>query len=247
VTLPSPYYQDSAVTIYHANSGSILHLLCADVLITDPPFGVELGSSRTSTGQRSRWRKRDKYASYDDTFVNFATALLIIETALRHAPRGAVCIAQHRLQMLPPFDAIGGAFLPAGIGLTPFGFNNLMLAALYGSCPHHHRGARNTIIQIKAESGEYRSLHPCPKPYRLMTHLVGLCSSVGETILDPFAGSVTTLRAAKDLGRKAIGIEIEERYCEVAAKRMRQEVLPFHTATPGTQRIASLFDKGSTL
>ena len=66
--------------------------------------------------------------------------------------------------------------------------------------------------------------HPAAKPVELMRYL--LWKVGGETILDPFMGSGTTLRAAKDLGRKAIGIEIEERYCEVAAKRLAQAVLP---------------------
>lgn len=69
--------------------------------------------------------------------------------------------------------------------------------------------------------------HPWPKPLRLMKKLIRHWSNQDGTILDPFMGSGTTLRAAKDLGRKAIGIEIEERYCEIAAKRMAQEVLQF--------------------
>ena len=67
--------------------------------------------------------------------------------------------------------------------------------------------------------------HPWPKPLRLFAKLASHFSKDNDTILDPFMGSGTTLRAAKDLGRKAIGIEIEERYCEIAAKRMAQGVL----------------------
>ena len=71
--------------------------------------------------------------------------------------------------------------------------------------------------------------HPCPKPINAWKSIMCNSSLEGHTILDPFMGSGTTLRAAKDLGRKAIGIEIDEKYCEIAAKRMAQEVFCFHT------------------
>ena len=69
--------------------------------------------------------------------------------------------------------------------------------------------------------------HPTVKPIALMRYLCRLITPPGGTILDPFMGSGTTLRAAKDLGRQSIGIEIEERYCEIAARRLGQEVLVF--------------------
>ncbi len=69
--------------------------------------------------------------------------------------------------------------------------------------------------------------HPCPRPLDMMIYLVSILSAPGELLLDPFMGSGTTLRAAKDLGRRAIGIEIEEKYCEIAANRLRQGVLKF--------------------
>jgi site-specific DNA-methyltransferase (adenine-specific) len=74
---------------------------------------------------------------------------------------------------------------------------------------------------------EPREDHPTAKPMWLMQRLILASSEPGNTVLDPFMGSGTTLRAAKDLRRRAIGIEIEERYCEIAARRLEQEVLDF--------------------
>jgi len=84
-------------------------------------------------------------------------------------------------------------------------------------------GGKAGIWRHQVEAGHKQ--HPTQKPLRLFSELITQFSNEGETILDPFMGSGTTLRAAKDLGRKAIGIEIEEKYCEIAAKRMAQEVL----------------------
>jgi site-specific DNA-methyltransferase (adenine-specific) len=72
--------------------------------------------------------------------------------------------------------------------------------------------------------------HPCPFPLELARNCIGSFSNEGQTVIDPYCGAGTTLLAAKNAGRKAIGIEIEERYCEIAAKRLAQEVLPLEMA-----------------
>jgi len=76
-------------------------------------------------------------------------------------------------------------------------------------------------------SQDKRLGHPTQKPLKMMRDIIEISCEKEGTILDPFMGSGTTLRAAKDLGRKAIGIEIEEKYCEIAVKRLQQEVLTF--------------------
>ena len=81
--------------------------------------------------------------------------------------------------------------------------------------------------QIWNITGASTKHHPAPFPLELATRLVRMFSFVGDTVLDPFCGSGTTLLAAKELGHCAIGVEIEERYCEIAAKRLSQEVMAF--------------------
>jgi site-specific DNA-methyltransferase (adenine-specific) len=92
---------------------------------------------------------------------------------------------------------------------------------------HWNGGGRHAVW---IEPRETRSDHPAAKPLPLLTQFVKLFTDPGETILDPFMGSGTTLRAAKASGRKAIGIERDEKWCEYAAEWMKQAVLPFDAA-----------------
>ena len=98
---------------------------------------------------------------------------------------------------------------------------------LFGSIgvPVSGEKSPQNVIRTNPTDGDSKQ-HIAEKPIELLRDLLGI-SLETDCILDPFMGSGTTLRAAKDLGRKAIGIEIEERYCEIAAKRLAQEVFAF--------------------
>lgn len=216
----NPYYQDSAVTIYHGDCREILPTLDpVDLVLTDPPYGVNLNTdnSRFSGGNTASVSKRGNGTG----------------------PAGGVRILNDK----EPFDP---AFLTAyGKNQVIWGWNNFPDKLPRGACLvwiKRNDDAYGSFLSdaelawMSKGSGVYlqrdlsnaaianQRVHPTQKPLSLM----GWCLDFfpkSQTILDPFMGSGTTLRAAKDLGRKAIGIELNERYCEIAARRMGQEVL----------------------
>jgi len=222
-----PYYQDDAVTIYHGDSRELLtpDFQMVDATITDPPYGVELGS-RPNNG-----RERIGYTQFADTpdFIK-NTVIPIISMCIVLSKRVVVTPGTRNCFKYPEPNEIGAVFNPAGAGMGRWGFTCFQPILYYGKDPNPGHWTPNSF-QTSALSEAEADEHPCPKPLAWMNWLVKKGSLEGETILDPFMGSGTTLRAAKDLGRKAIGIEIEERYCEIAAKRMAQEVFNF-TANP---------------
>jgi DNA modification methylase len=93
----------------------------------------------------------------------------------------------------------------------------------------HLKKMRRDVLTFTSNSDAPGRIHPAQKPEKLMRLLIGGCVPVGGLVVDPYVGSGTTLRAAKDTGRRAIGIEINEKYCELASKRLEQEVFPFET------------------
>ena len=149
------------------------------------------------------------------TLASAKTDRLIFSSGIAHIweypkPRWVIC--WHKPSSVS-FSALGG-------------YNAWEPILVYGKLPKGQRFIHDVLTYVPMNFvTEEWAQHPCPKQPILWKKLVETISVEGETILDPFMGSGTTLRAAKDLGRKAIGIEIEERYCEIAAKRMAQGVL----------------------
>ena len=203
--MASPYYDRGGITIYHGDCREILPTLpSVDLVLTDPPYGVNK-------------------AEWDTEFP-----MWWMEPA-GHLARIAIAVmpGNSNLLNLPPSFGrfsyrwtLSCRVINATVrGAT--GFGNWIPCVIYA-----REGA--SIYTCSQDCGEIAirgemPTHPSPKPYDAMRWFITRLP--GETILDPFMGSGTTLRAAKDLGRKAVGIEIEERYCEIAARRLEQEVL----------------------
>lgn len=201
-----PYYQDESVTIYHGDCREILPTLGkVDLVLTDPPYGIN-------------WKPRVNHqdSPWTDDQRPDITNLL---TGYYHCVWGG----NYFTDVLRPTESwLIWLKRPEGFENDKRSYSTLEMAWTdYGIKPRSKMfvwdGGKR---QGDASNREF--LHPAQKPLEVMAWSIALCPSTANIILDPFMGSGTTLRAAKDLGRKAIGIEIEERYCELAAKRMAQ-------------------------
>jgi site-specific DNA-methyltransferase (adenine-specific) len=226
-----PYFERDGIQIFHGDCRDVLPEIQADALVTDPPYGVEMGVGKDMRGGECGLAKR-AYASYDDTRENLLSVVVpSLTIALESVKRGAFFTGPHLWDM-PRADAIGGIYCPAGSGRHKWGFKTFLPVLFYGVDPVLQSGGGGRPITLQSNEAAPKNGHPCPKPLSWMRWLCVRTSLANETILDPFMGSGTTLRAAMDLGRRAIGIEIEERYCEIAARRLDQQVLTFEAPEP---------------
>lgn len=218
-----PYYADEQVTLYHGDCREVTEWLDADVLVTDPPYGVKWTSGVTSyrsttsrvNGHTAPITGDEDTGARDDVLASWGDRPAVVFGSWR-APRPAG--VRHRLIWHKKGQAPGpvrAAFMSQDEEIYILGE-----ADWRKSSPP----MRSVIATTEPRSLEVtRTGHPTPKPLGLMEALIDRCPA--GAIADPFAGSGSTLVAAKHLGRRAIGVEVEERYCELAALRLAQDTL----------------------
>lgn len=250
-----PYYDHSGITIYHGDCRDVLASLSdIAIVVTSPPYNQMAHMDRPSSGMWNQisggagfqraWRKsgyRDDmpepdYQEWQNDIFGEIGKICRDDASLfyNHQVRWREGACLHPVIWFHPdgwamrqeivWNRGGGMMFNARMFVR---FDERILWFVHGSTwtwNQSHVGY-GTIWNVAREQQQQGKLHPVAFPVELPSRCIAAASKTGDTVLDPFMGSGTTLRAAKDMGRRAIGIEIEERYCEIAAKRMAQECL----------------------
>jgi site-specific DNA-methyltransferase (adenine-specific) len=226
MSLPKPYYEHAGITIYHADCRDILpHLPKVDLVLTDPPYGINTKSD--GFGKINPWGDLCNAAFWYADWMKTCRSLLNSDGALwtflnwrsMVTFQKASCDIAWPIESLLIWDKcwIG----PGGMrGLRP----SYEMAALFAMPDFAIPDRGIPDIKRSKWSSHKPNGHPAEKPLELMKWLIEN-SNGPEIILDLFMGSGTTLAAAKLLSKKAIGIELEEKYCEIAARRLEQDSL----------------------
>ena len=230
-----PYYQDESVTLYHGDCREILADMedqSVDCVITDPPYTEHThGMAKTNKG-RGHGIKAVDFAAFSE--VDLAQSLALCARLSRRWVIATLDYA-HAFQVdaNPPS---GLRSLRIGVWIKPNpmpqisadrpgqGWEAIAFMHRADVKPTWHGGGKAGVWTHPVEQHQG---HPTTKPLAMVSDWVRLFTNPGDLIVDPFTGSGTTLRAAVDNGRRAIGVELEERYCEIAAKRLAQGVLDF--------------------
>lgn len=215
--MSEPYYRDDQVTLWHGDCLEIDAWLTADVLVTDPPYGV---------AHLSGWDAPTRAIANDAT-VHARDAVLAAWGRKPAAIFGTWKAARPaNVRHLVVWDKSDGT--GCGMGDLDAAWGNSHEEIYF--LGEWKRGQRPRQASVIRSSTGMRSLsgavgHPTPKPVPLMERII--LQSPPGSIADPFAGSGATLLAARNLGRRAIGVEMEERYCEIIARRLDQQCFDF--------------------
>lgn len=210
------------ITLYHGDCRDILPLLdpgSVDLVCTDPPYGINY-----------------KNATWPDNPTDYATLMRSLVSQWNRVCGGWVFVFQAmpnvpRFHWWFPTEYRIFAALKNFSQVTPTRIRHSWDPVVFW-CNGDKGKPQKGIVNRDFHIGDTASVvsgakckHPCPRPLDTICYIIGIASLEGAMVLDAFAGTGTTGRACKDLGRKCIMVEIEEKYCEIAARRLEQEVL----------------------
>ncbi len=232
-----PYYEDEYVTLYHGDCLEVDAWLEADVLVTDPPYGVAFRSARRSEQDRfSAIAGDESVALRDEVLAKWGSRPALVFGTWR-AERPAN-VRQRLIWAKGEDPGLGDLSMPWGFG------DEEMYVLGEGWA-----GKRRTnVYRMPKVAAVNNPGHPTPKPIPLMESLLDDGTPPDWVVADPFAGSGATLIAARNLGRKVIGVELEEKYCEVIAKRLQATPLPLLVKEPeAPATMTAAFDFGERL
>jgi len=219
----NPYYSEDGIEIFLGDCREVLPQIgSVELVLTDPPYGLKQDRAQVvSRGKRGPESKRFVPATDYGDFGWDSTPASDLAIQMTVASADQAIVWGGNYFCLPP--SAGWLVWDKVNGKSDFADCELAWTNL----PQAVRLFRHMWNGMMRESeNDAPRVHPTQKPLALFKWCLSFAPGA-ETILDPFMGSGTTLRAAKDLGRRAIGIEIEEKYCEIAAKRLSQKVFDF--------------------
>lgn len=217
----TPYYSDGAVRIYHGDCREILPTLArADLMLTDPPYGINHPVNYKTRGRGKMAACTDYPAIAGDNRPFDPDFLIRFGYGAGAAMPTVLWGGNHYASRLP--DSGGWLVWDKE---RPDDLDQATCELAWTNCVNGVRRFRY-LWNGMMRAGNEKLVHPMQKPVALMKWCLSFVPKA-RTLVDPYCGSGPVLRAAKDLGLQADGIEIEERYCEIAAKRMSQEVFSF--------------------
>lgn len=226
--MTAPYYQDDLVTLYHGDALELEDWLSADVLVTDPPYGR--GWKQGDTGKGRGWANDSHRGIANDTDTRVRDAALASWGSRPAAVFGDLMLAPPaNVKHVLIYDKGNDAGFTGAVG----GYRrNVEAIYLLGKGWGSGLGGRSAVLSTSTSAGGNLARttgHPHTKPIDVLGVLVG--NSPTGVVADPFAGSGSTLVAARNLGRRVIGVEIEEKYCETAARRLQQQAFDFEAVS----------------
>jgi site-specific DNA-methyltransferase (adenine-specific) len=240
--MATPYYQDEAVTLYHGDCIDILPGIGpVDLLLTDPPYSLSVGSDHQKLPGRGTRRLNFFAGDLDWSTMTDGVVQRTLLGAVKANAAYVWCGHRQFGPLVEAFESTGWKTRPlvwrklCPVPAPPgVGWDSALELCVYAFregrkwTPPTGTKCPNVISADSYRHGQPGKVdHPTQKPVTTASIPIEFSTEPGDVVFDIFAGSGTTLRAAKDMGRKAIGIEIEERYCETIARRLSQEMLEF--------------------